>query len=121
MTRNLILIAIVAGLVLVLAIFGPAACTSLFTAKQEARVAKGQAGAAVESGAEAMNTVSNVAASDRAADQVGKDGLDAIRKAPEGERGDAALAASCGLRLNKHKQRCAALRKADPAKPARTD
>lgn len=107
-------LALIAGLLL----WGPAACRSYFTAKQEARVAKGQAGAAIDSGAEAMNTVSNVAASDAASDQAKKDGLDAIRSAPEGQRGDATVRQSCKLRQYANSERCAALRKADSAASA---
>lgn len=121
MKRTLILAAIIAALVLFLALWGPASCRSLFTAKQEAKVSKGQAGAAIDAGAEAMNTVSVVDAKDKAADKINEEGLDAIRKAPEGKRGDAALAASCKLLHNQHLERCAGLSKAGSGKPPRPD
>jgi hypothetical protein len=116
------IVAMVAAIFIVAALltFGPSACTSLFTAKKEARLAKGQAKASLEAGAEAMSTVSNTVAAEKAADQEFEEIRDEIRKAPEAERSARTLDASCGLRHNQHKQRCAGLPKAGPAEPARS-
>jgi hypothetical protein len=118
MSRTLIAAVLAACFILLLALVGPSACSNLFTARKEARVAKGQAEAAADAGAEAMNVVSNVAASDSEADRIHEEGLDAIRKAPEGRSGAAARDAVCKLRLYRDSERCAALRKAGPGEPA---
>jgi hypothetical protein len=89
---------------------GPAACTSLLSAKKEARVAKGQAGASIEAGAEATNTVTNLISADAAVDRQTKEGTDEIDKATAGDSNDAADRAACGMRAYRDHQRCAALR-----------
>lgn len=93
-------------------------CTSLFTAKQAARTAKGQAEASIDSGAEAMNTVSNVSAGDDRIDETVKGGRDEILSQPAGRSNDAALRAACRLRQYRDLERCAALRGADPGNAA---
>ena len=118
MSRTLIAAAVAACLVLLLALIGPSACSKYFTAKKEARVARGQAEAAADAGAEAMNVVSNVAAADVEADRIHEEGLDAIRKAPEGRGGAAARDSVCRLRLYRDSERCAGLRKAGPGQPS---
>lgn len=50
-------------------------------AKTEVRLSKGQTGAALESGADAVGTVGQQAASETAADRVTKENEDAIRNA----------------------------------------
>lgn len=94
-------------------------CTSLFTGAKEAKVAKGQAEASIQSGAEAMNTVSNVSAADAETDAIVQGGINEIRNAPEGQRGIAAQRAACRLHQYRDSERCAALRNADPADAAR--
>jgi hypothetical protein len=120
-SRKLIAIVLL-GLLFVLLLLGSLSrCTQLVTAKKEARVARGQAEAAADAGAEAMNTISNVEAADRSADRIHEEGLDAIRKAPEGKSGAAAVDTVCRLRLYRDSQRCAALRTAGPGEPAPPD
>lgn len=114
------ILAAIALAVLVL-VWGPAACTSFFTAKKEAEVQRGQAGAATQSGAEAMNTVSAVETNAQATREAVKEGTDAIHAAPSGDSNDAADRAMCGLRSYRNHKRCAGLRGADPAKPAGPD
>jgi hypothetical protein len=63
-----ILIALAVLLVVAALLWGPAACRSMKTAGEQAKISKGQEGAAVDSGAEAMNTVSNVAGNSAATD-----------------------------------------------------
>lgn len=109
-TARVILAAIIAGAVIALILFGPAACTSLFTAKQEARTAKGQAGASIASGAEATNTMGNVMASDAATDATVKGGRDEILSHPAGNSNDAAVRAACRMRINLNSERCTRLR-----------
>lgn len=66
---------------LVMAVLGVAKCSYDSRAKAEIKLSKGQAGAAVASGADAVETVGNQAASEVAADQVTKENADDIRKA----------------------------------------
>jgi hypothetical protein len=118
-TRStLILAAALVLLVIAGMLIGPAACNRILSQKKQIEVSQGQEGAAVDAGAEAMNTVSNVQQSSAATDQTVKEGTDAIRNAPEGKRGDAAVAANCRLRLYRDSERCAALRKAGAADAA---
>lgn len=85
----------------------------------ENRVAKGQAEASVNSGAEAMNTVSNVAAAQAETERIVKEATNEIRSAPAGNSNAAAERAACKLRQYKHLERCARLRAADTKVPAR--
>ncbi len=117
-TPRIIAALVAIGLIVLLIAVGPSACTSFFTVKQEARTAKGQAEASIESGAEAMNTVSNVSTSDAETDATVKEGIDEIRNASEADRGLATQRAACRLRINRNDQRCAALRGADPGDAA---
>jgi hypothetical protein len=118
MSRTIIA-AIVAGvLLLVIILAGPAACNKIRGQKKQIEVSKGQAGAAIDSGAEAMNTVSAVDRADKETDQAVKEATDEIRKAKPGYSNDAALRAACRLRQYRDSERCAALRGSDPAKPA---
>jgi hypothetical protein len=93
--------------------------TGLLSAKQEARTAKGQAGAAIEAGAEATNIIGNVMAADAAVDSNVKGGRDAILARPAGHSNDAAVRAACRLRSHFDSERCAALRRADTERAAR--
>jgi hypothetical protein len=115
-----LLAAIAAGVLLLVAIlFLPQCVSSLLSSKQEARTAKGQAGASIESGAEATNTMGNVMAADAAVDQQVKGARDEIRSQPAGHSNDAAVRAACRLRSHVNSERCAALRRADSGRAAR--
>src|SRR5690242_12826810 len=118
LTPRLIAIGAAVLLVVVILIWGPAMCRSLFTAKQDARNARGQAGAAIQSGSEATNTLGNVIELDAYIDAQVQGGIDAIRKAPEGQRGAAAQRVACGMRSYQHDERCAGLRAPGAAGPA---
>jgi hypothetical protein len=102
------LIAIVVGAVLIIAalLWGPAACRSMHTAKKQAEISKGQEGAAVSAGAEAMNTVSNVAGNTAATDATVTQGQGEVRAAPEGKKGAAAVNAACRFKANRDKPQC---------------
>ena len=84
-------------------------CGSAQTAKTETKLATGQAGAAIESGADAVNTVGNAAASETAIHQTAKEGTDAIHAAPAGDSNDAADRAACRMRVYRHSPKCVAL------------
>ena len=81
-------------------------CQSNKRLKTENRVAEGQAGAAVDSGAEAMNTVSNVAVRDAETDAIVSSGQAEIRAAVKGQKGAAAKRAACRLRAYKDTPQC---------------
>lgn len=121
MKRNLILAAVIAALVLLIALWGPAACTSLFTAKKEAKLQKANAEASIDAGAEAMNTVSAVERDRIATEKTVKEATDEIRSAPAGNSNAAAERAACRLRQYRDSERCARLRQADPARPPGRD
>lgn len=116
--RSLWLCLIIAILVVLGALFGPAACNALRTQGKQIEVSKGQARAAIDSGAEAMNTVSAVQRSNETTDQTVKDATDELRKTPPGNSNDAAIRAACRMRYYRDSERCARLPQVNPAKPA---
>jgi hypothetical protein len=81
-------------------------CQSGKVAKKQAEVAEGQAGAAIDSGSEAMNTVSNVAASDAATDALVGMGQAEIAAASQGTKGKAAKKAACRLKAYRDTPQC---------------
>ena len=81
-------------------------CQSGKTAKKQAEVAEGQAGAAGDSGAEAMNTVSNVAAADARTDALVGMGQAEIAAASQGTKGRAARKAACRLKTYRDTPQC---------------
>lgn len=117
------LIAGIVGLVLVVlfVLFVTGTLRSMFTAKQEARVAKGQQGAATQAGGVAVNTMGNVMAADDEIDKAVKGGTDEIRTQPAGNSNAAALRAACRLPQYVNSERCARLRSADSANAAGTN
>lgn len=111
------LIAGIVGLVLIVlfVLFVTGTLRSMFTAKQEARVAKGQQGAATQAGGVAVNTMGNVMAADDEIDKAVKGGTDEIRTQPAGNSNDAAVRAACRMRVSPaDRERCARLRGPSP-------
>ncbi len=102
----------IGGLILIVLLFtvGPSMCTSMFSAKQEARLRKGQAEASIDSGAEASNTIANLMEGDTRTKAVVAEGLEAIRNAPEAEKDDEAHRALCRLKLYAATPRCQPVR-----------
>lgn len=102
-----IIVMIVAGLaILAMVIFGVSQCQSKKTAEKQAEVSKGQAGASIGSGSEAMNTVGNVANSDAATDAAVADGQSAVREAPDGLKGVATRREACKLKTYANTPQC---------------
>ncbi|RSY83103.1 hypothetical protein DAH66_12605 [Sphingomonas koreensis] len=97
MTRRAIillaLIAMLAGAI----VFGLSQCQRAQTAKTTANVAKGQAGAAIESGSDAVDAIGNRAEQDAAADRLTRENEDAIRKAEGASAPVAAPVRDAGL------------------------
>lgn len=81
MTRTAKLLLILGGAILILGILWLNSCQSTRNAKTETRLNKGQAGAAVESGRDSVNTVGNRAATDAAGDTITRENDNAIRNA----------------------------------------
>jgi hypothetical protein len=93
-------------------------CQSASTARDQAKLNKGQAGAAIESGGDAVNTVGNRATSDAQGDALTRENDDAIRNAEgagapvaDGVR-DAGLAGLCRRAAYRGDPRC--VQHADP-------
>lgn len=100
----------VAGLVVLVAtVLSIRSCGTAQTAKTEAKLATGQTEAAIESGADAVNTVGNAAANATEIHQTAKEGTDAIQAAPAGDSNDAADRAACRMRIYRHSPKCVAL------------
>lgn len=89
-----------------LLIFGVSQCQQKQSAKTQEKVSKGQAGASIASGSEAINTVGNLAASDDATDGAVAAGQADIRAAVEGQKGKAAKAAACKLKTYRDTPQC---------------
>lgn len=94
------------AIILGLIVFGVSQCQSRKSAEKQAEVSKEQGQASVGAGAEAINTVGNVAGSDAATDAAVAEGQDAIRKAPEGLKGNATKAAICKLKTYRDTPQC---------------
>jgi hypothetical protein len=97
-----IVLAVVAAFLILT--WGPRACMA--SKKKEAEVAQGQAGAAIDSGAEATNTIGRVQDEARKTDEAVKAGQDEVRAAPEGQKGAATVNAACRFKANRDKPQC---------------
>jgi hypothetical protein len=81
----------------------------------QSKVDKGQSGASIQSGTDAMNTMGNVVEGDARIDATVKGGVDAILTQPAGHSNAAAVRAACRMRSHCSDRRCAELSAADPA------
>lgn len=86
--------------------WGPAMCRSNKTAKKQAEVSAGQAGASINSGAEATNTLGNVMSNDAATDSLVGMGQTEIAAASQGSKGKAARKAACRLKAYRDTPQC---------------
>jgi hypothetical protein len=84
-------------------------CGTAQTSATEAKLATGQTEAAIETGADAVNTVGNAAANATEIHQTAKEGTDAIQAAPAGDSNDAADRAVCRMRIYRNSPKCVAL------------
>lgn len=106
MSRRIIAIAVLIGLVVLALLYGPAACNSIRGSKKQAEVSREQGNASINAGAEAVNTVGNVSANAQATDDSVAAAEDEVRSAPEGEKGAAGIRAACKFKANKNKPEC---------------
>lgn len=92
-----IVIACVVGALILLALFGWHEWSVARTAKVETRLATGQAGAAIASGQDSVNTIGNRMDADAAGDTVHRENVDANNKAEGGNVVVAAPATDTGV------------------------
>jgi uncharacterized MAPEG superfamily protein len=98
---------IVAGIVFVaLVLLLLNQCQSTKTAKKQAEVSKGQAGASIGSGEVAVKKAAEVIASDNATDAQVAAARATIAAAAKGEKGKAAKRAACGFRAYRDSPQC---------------
>jgi hypothetical protein len=90
-------IAVLAFVALLVGLFALDRCQAARTAQTEAKLATGQADAAVQSGADAVNTVGNRMSADVATDTITQENRDAITKAEGASAPVAAPVRDAGL------------------------
>lgn len=109
------------GAVVVLVIAGLLvlkSCNDARSAKTQAKLSTGQAGAAIDSGKDAVNTLGNRTAADDAGDTITKENSDAIHNAQGADAPvtpavrDAGLASLCRRAAHKRDPKC--LQRANP-------
>lgn len=109
MNRILLIVGAVVLLALIIAL---SQCQSARDAGTRADVSEGQAGAAVENGADAVGTVGAVAGRDAGTDQITRENADAIRNAPGADAPvdaglrDAGLASLCRRSAYRSRAEC---------------
>ena len=107
--ENIPLALLIGAALVIVALLGLNQWQRLHTSKAETRLATGQAGAALQSGADAVETIGNAHAAETQTHAIVKDGQDAINAAPAGDSNDAANRAACRLRSYRDQPRCIAL------------
>jgi type II secretory pathway component PulM len=103
---RVITMAVAAFLLVAIAGMALSQCSSKKTAKKEAEVAEGQAGAAIDAGAEAVNTAAGIVASDQATDAQVAAAQAEIAAAAKGQKGAAAKRAACRFRAYRDTPQC---------------
>lgn len=86
-----------AALILLLAFLWLRSCSDARSAKSQAKLSTGQAGAAIESGRDAANTIGNRTHADAATDAITRENDDAIRNAEGASAPVAAPVRDAGL------------------------
>lgn len=98
---------VVAAVLLILLVsFGLYQCQSRKTADKQAEVSKGQAEASIDSGVVALETASNIVASDDATDAQVAAAQAEIAAAAKGQKGAAAKKAACRFKAYKDTPQC---------------
>lgn len=106
---NILPVLLIAAALVIVVLLGFNQWQRLHTSKTETRLATGQAGAALQSGADAVETIGNAHAAEIQTHAIVKDGQDAINAAPAGDSNDAADRAACRMRSYRNQPRCIAL------------
>lgn len=76
------------------------------TAEKQEEVSSAQGGASLDAAAEAMNTSANIASQAQEHDRIKQEGQDAVRAAPEGKKGQAAIRGMCAQRAYRDHPDC---------------
>jgi hypothetical protein len=98
---------IVAAVLLIgVILFAVNSCNSSKRAGKQAEVSREQGQASVGAGEEALNTVGNLAAGDQATDDQVASGQEAIRNAPEGQKGKTTRKVACGFKSAANRPEC---------------
>lgn len=98
--------AVITILLVIAILFGLGQCQSRRGAEKQGEVSKEQSSAATNSGQEALNTASNVSASDDETDKTVSQGQKDIENAVAGQKGEAARKAACRLKAYKDTPEC---------------
>lgn len=106
---NIIPALIIAAVIIVLAVFAWNQWQSASVADTRAELAEGQRGAAIESGADAVETIGNTQAHETEIHSTVKDATEAINAAPAGDSNDTAERAVCGMKSYRYTAKCIAL------------
>jgi hypothetical protein len=101
-----VMYAIGVALIILLVLGYLSQCSSTKTAKTQNRVNEGAAGAAIDSGVVAVETASNIVASDEATDAQVAAAQATIRAAAKGQKGKAAKRAACGFKAYRDTPQC---------------
>jgi hypothetical protein len=101
-------IAIIVAVVLLVVLISVALsqCHSAQTANKQNEVSQGEAGAAIGSGAVAVNVIGGVTSNDAATDAAVAQGQADIHAAPEGQKGAATKRAACNLNAYRDSPQC---------------
>lgn len=113
MRTRIIMGAVIAALLLLIVIAGPAACNRMRAMQQQSKIDRGQGEASINAGVEAIGTIANQSQRDVETEKEVRNAIDQINAAPAGDSNDAALRAVCGLRTYRATRQCAELRAAD--------
>lgn len=102
------LIAMIVGVLLIVGVaaFAVTQCSSSKTAGKRAEVSKGQAGAAIDAGSEAVNTAASIIASDSATDAQVAAAQREIAAAAAGQKGATAKRAACRFKAYANSPQC---------------
>ncbi len=113
MTRRAIGYLVLAGLVLTLAVFGPAACNAYLAEKQAGKIARGQTEATLDTVDAANEKAAEIDRLEQAIERETKDLADEVRNATAGDSNDIADRSVCRSAAYRDTERCAAMRAAD--------
>jgi hypothetical protein len=105
----MLLLVVLAAVAIVGTLVALRSCQSAQTARTESKLAKGQAGAALQSGSDAVETIGNASAREAEIHTTVQEVQNAINTAPAGDSNDAAVRAACRLRSYRHQPKCVAL------------
>lgn len=99
-------IGVIAVMLVLAVLFGLNECSANPTASKRAEVSKEQGSASTHAGADALNTVGNVASNDAGTDAAVTSGQGAIHAAPQGQKGKVSRNVACGFKSAAGRPEC---------------